>query len=181
MSKEYEKSFLPFHAINEFMRDDYRKEIIKFTLSKIYDLPDTFIALLNTQTKKHVKVPGFRNSAKAPMTLLCKPVEQAFIKSPQLVAIMLASWAQLNYSLYENVYRLLQIRGWELIPIDADRTKLPGFSTDWPFEEDFELLCDSFRKEYPDFSVSQDDISLMAVWVSGRLPYHVPNTSITDD
>jgi hypothetical protein len=69
------------------------------------------------------------------------------------------------------VYDLLVARGWELLPPEADRTVLPGFLTKWPKGETFEVLNEVFLKMYPGTQASDDDISLMVVWLSGRLPY----------
>ena len=48
---------------------------------------------------------------------------------------------------------------------------MPGFMLEWPKEDSFEILIDSFREKYPDYALSDDDISLMVVWLSNRLPY----------
>ncbi len=58
--------FLPFHAINEFMRPDFRLTVIRDTLTNQSNLDDSHTNMLNQQIKKRVTVPGFRNSDKAP-------------------------------------------------------------------------------------------------------------------
>jgi lauroyl/myristoyl acyltransferase len=73
--------------------------------------------------------------------------------------------------LRENVYTLLQARGWEILPKDAERAKLPGFITVWPHGENFEVLNQAFKEMYPEATASSDDVSLMVVWIGGRLPY----------
>jgi hypothetical protein len=47
---------------------------------------------------------------------------------------------------------------------------LPGFLTTWPRAEEFEVLVKAFREQHPDTPASDDDISLMVAWLSGRLP-----------
>jgi len=47
---------------------------------------------------------------------------------------------------------------------------LPGFLTQWPEEDDYEKIYDDFIKNYPDSDYGIDDVSLMAVWLSLRLP-----------
>jgi hypothetical protein len=69
------------------------------------------------------------------------------------------------------VYDLLVEKGWEILPAEANRAKLPGFMTIWPKGQDFEALNQAFHQKYPAVETSSDDISLMVVWVSGRLPY----------
>jgi hypothetical protein len=163
--------FLPFHAINEFMRPDYRVEVIRSTLTCLPDLAENFRAPIDQLTRSMVQVPGFRNSAKAPHIKRLKPTANAFEKSPDLVAAILSAWAEVHQDLRQQVYDLLLERGWELLPPSADRTQLPGFLTTWPNGESFELLNQAFTEKYPDARLSGDDVSLMIVWLSVRLPY----------
>ena len=74
-----------------------------------------------------MQTPGFRNSAKAPVAKRVKPTAEAFTKSPHLVAAILSAWAAANVEFRQRVYDLLTERGWELLPVDADRAQLPGF------------------------------------------------------
>lgn len=67
------------------------------------------------------------------------------------------------------------IKQWPVFPIKMNRTKLPGFYTHWPKGEDFEALYSNFSSLYPDSNASIDKVSLMAVWLTMRLPYHVDN------
>jgi hypothetical protein len=163
--------FLPFHAINEFMRDEYRLQVIRETLNALPSLPDEFHQSIDLQTRKVVQIPGFRNSSKAPLPVRVKPPADAFEKSPQLVAVILAAWSAAHPDLRQRVYDLLILRNWEILPPDADRTKLPGFIAKWPVGEDFETLNTAYMTKYPDQPAGSDDISLMVVWISSRLPY----------
>jgi hypothetical protein len=168
---EKKVSFLPFHAINEFMTSEYRLEVVRSTLSVLSGLPENYQNPINKLTGRLVKIPGFRHSLKAPAPLRIKPTVDAFEKSPDLVAAILAAWAKAHSGLRENVFALLQARGWEILPLDAERARLPGFITVWPHGENFEVLNQAFIEMFPDASASSDDVSLMVVWISGRLPY----------
>jgi hypothetical protein len=163
--------FLPFNAINEFMRDDYRNSVVRQVLTQAESLPDEQRAALERATKKVVTVPGFRNSAKAPAALRVRATTDAFTKSSPLVAVILTAWGELHAPLRQLVYDFLTGRGWTVFPPDADRTLLPGFMITWPKNEDFETLGAAFKEKYPDSEVTSDDLSLMEVWVSMRLPY----------
>ena len=165
--------FFPFHAINDFMRPDYRLEVVRSTLYSLHDLPENMRAPIERLTRKVVQVPGFRNSARAPVNLRVKSTAEAFEKSHQLVAAILSAWSALHQELRGQVYNLLIARSWEILPPDADRTKLPGFLTKWPKGEDFEALNAVFAEKYPDSRASADDVSLMTVWISNRLPYQI--------
>jgi len=172
--------FLPFHAINEFMRSDYRTSVVRYTLNALPSLPDEYRSPIERLTRKTVKVPGFRNSAKAPASMRVKPTVEAFEKNSALVAAILSAWSEAHSDLRQQVHDLLSERGWEILPPEADRTKLPGFITKWPKGEDFELLNAAFAELYPNLQVDNDDISLMVVWVSVRLPYDVEGDDDTE-
>jgi hypothetical protein len=187
--------FLPFHAINEYMRPDFRLKIIRETLGAQTSLDAQLSNELNHQIKKRVNVPGFRNSEKAPPLVKTLPTSKAFEKNPDLVAIILACWAETQPDLRIQVYDLLKsrywlmypeneagdlssidlnlIKEWPIFPIHMDRTKLPGFYIHWPKGEDFEALYKSYNELYPEAESSLDRVSLMAVWLSMRLPYQV--------
>lgn len=163
--------FLPFHAVNEFMRPDYRLAVVRATLNSLPDLPENFRTPIDQITRMIVQVPGFRNSAKAPLNKRVKPTAEAFEKSPHLVAALLSAWSEAHLELRQEVYDLLVERGWEVLPPAADRTQLPGFIITWPKGESFELLTQIFTDKYPETKANSDDVSLMIVWLSTRLPY----------
>ena len=121
--------------------------------------------------KKLVQVPGFRNSSLAPAAIKAKSAVSAFEKSPAFTGLVLAAWLELHTELGEKMYALLAARGWRVFPLEADRTKMPGFMVQWPQEDDFDTIYAAFRETNPDMEVSDDDLGLMAVWISGRLPY----------
>lgn len=173
MKKEETIRFLPFHAINEFMRTDYKERVVRFVFERIDQIDNNSRRLLDKVVKNSVHVPGFRNSVKAPFNLKVKNILEGFEKSPVLVATLLISWANLNLTLQHQVFELLESRHWKLPPIEADRSKLPGFMTTWPKGEDFETLFQDFQAHFPESGVDSDDVSLMTVWVSGRLPYEI--------
>ena len=173
--------FLPFHAVNEFMRDDYRLEVIRTTLVALPTLPESHQKSINRLTRKLVKVPGFRNSAKAPAPLRAKSTTEPFEKSPKLTAAILSAWAEAHPRLRQQVHDMLSERGWDVLPPDADRTKLPGFMIIWPQGEDFETLNAAFAEIHSDDQASSDDISLMVVWISTRLPYQTEGEELDDN
>lgn len=163
--------FLPYHALNEFMRPDFRLTVVRAALSALPKLPKHFRDPIDKLTKRIVKVPGFRDGTQAPPTLKVAPTAEAFQKSPELVAAILAAWAESQSELRNKVYDLLKARGWELLSAEADRTQAPGFLTQWPKGEDFDILNKAFTEVQGEGSATPDDISLMVVWLSGRLPY----------
>lgn len=162
--------FIPFHAINEFMRADYRMILLRSTLLALPDLTSKTQASVNKLTKKHVKVPGFRNSAKAPASVKAVAMVKAFENQPKLVAAILSAWAEANPELRQQIFDILKSFDWKLLPQEANRTRLPGFLTQWPDEQDYDVIYDTFTNAYPDSEYGIDDVSLMAVWLALRLP-----------
>ena len=171
MSEEKKQlAFIPFHAINEFMRTDFRLIVIRSTLVALPDLPEEIRGPVDKLTKKYVNVPGFRNSAKAPATVKTVAMVKAFEKEPNLVAAILNAWAEMNSEFRQNVYDLLIARGWKIYPLGARRTRLPGFLTTWPEGEDYDVLYEQFTEMFPDNEHGIDDLGLMVVWIAMRLP-----------
>jgi len=187
--------FLPFHAINEYMRPDFRLNVIRETLTSQATLDTSLVNDLNQKIKNRVTVPGFRNSDKAPALIKVLPTSKAFEKYPDLVVTILSCWAELQSELRDQVYTLLKTRNWPIVqegdgidtdtitldtikewpifPLKMNRTKLPGFFTHWPKGEDFEALYKNFSELFPDATASIDKVSLMVVWISMRLPFQV--------
>ncbi len=162
---------LPYHALNEFMRNDYRLNVVRNTLHGLPALPDHFRAPIDRLTKKFVRVPGFRNSEKAPARVKAAPLAETFEKNPELVSAVLNAWAELHHELRQQIFDLLKGRGWEVLPVEADRTKFPGFLIHWPKGDNFEVLNQAYQEAYPESAATTDDVSLMIVWVAMRLPY----------
>jgi len=165
--------FLPFHAINEYMLDDYRQLVIQSVLGNFKKLSEEQQRKINSLIKNNVRVQGFRNSAVAPLPLKINGCIETFKKSHEFVAQVLSAWSEINSETKKTIFGYLEERSWKLLPIDVDRSLLPGFMLEWPDEDSFEILIDSFREKYPDYSLSDDDISLMVVWLSNRLPYEM--------
>jgi hypothetical protein len=174
---EKEAAMIPFHALNEFMRPDFRMSVVRSTLNALPDLPDEYRIAIDKLVKKTVRIPGFRNSGKAPTALKAGPLVQTFEKNPQMVAAVLTAWAEINAPLRQQIYDMLERRGWDLLPLQAERKKLPGFFTKWPKEESFESLTQTYTELYPESEYDSDQVSLMIVWVSVRLPYELVEES----
>jgi hypothetical protein len=163
--------FLPFHAINEFMVNDYRLQVLQTVFSQFGKLPGARRAAINGLVKRLIQVPGFRNSTLAPAGVKARSAATVFERQPEFVAQVLQSWADLNPDLREKVHAFLSAREWDLLPAEADRSKLPGFTPEWPEGQDYDVLGEGFAEMYPDVTVDVNDLRLMMVWLSGRLPY----------
>ncbi len=170
MDEDKKIAFVPFHAINEFMRADFRLHVIRSTLQALSELSPATVAAIDRVTKKHVRVAGFRNSAKAPATVKAVAMVKSFEHEPKLVATLLAGWAEKQSQLRQDTYQLLLDRQWKILPLEADRAQLPGFLLQWPEEEDYEMLYQAYGGMFPGGQASIDELSLMVVWLAMRLP-----------
>ena len=128
---------------------------------------------LNKMIKRGVKVNGFRNTVAAPLAIKVKSSVNLFENNAAFAGLILDSWNRLFPELRKQVYDLLLSRRWELLPAEADRTKLPGFLAQWPKQDEFDVLVAAFRDLHGNETFSDNQISLMSVWMSGRLPYEL--------
>ncbi len=166
--------YLPFHAINEFMVDEYRLKVIQQVMRQIEKLPGEQRGRMNSLVRKHISLPGFRNSALAPLGLRVKGSVTPFERRPEFAAQVLQGWSELNADLRARVYEMLKARNWEkLLPAEADRSKLPGFMTQWPKSDTYDVLDQTYAEMFPDAPAENDDVRLMSVWVANRLPYEL--------
>lgn len=164
--------YFPFHAINEYMLPEFRLTVLTSVLRDLEKLPGERRAALNRMIKNYLSVPGFRNSAAAPLGVKIRGAVSPFERRPDFAAQVLQGWSELHADLRERVFAMLQARSFEgVLPAEADRTKLPGFQTTWPKIETYEALDQAFFDANPGFEASTDDIRLMVVWMVNRLPY----------
>ncbi len=172
--------FLPFNAINQFMITEYRLEVLREVLSNLDRLSPSQRSTLIGLVKRLFKLPGFRNPTLAPLPIKVRGAVSPFEKNAEFTAQVLADWAEIRSELMQQVYHLLKDRDWEILPLDADRTKISGFLTRWPKEETYEVLNQAFNDKYPQSQASDYDVRLMVVWISGRLPYDMVETGKKD-
>ncbi len=163
--------FFPFHGINEYMLPDYRLHVLQSVFGGFDKLPGERRSAINGQVKKFVQVPGFRNSTQAPAGIKARSAVSTFERRPEFTAQILQGWSELHPELRQKVYDFLKAREWELLPPEADRSKLPGFLMEWPKEQNYDVLGEAFKAMYPDFTHEENDLRLMIVWLAGRLPY----------
>ncbi len=168
---EEKAEYLPFNAINEFMRDDYRLTVLHEAITHLEKLPSSVRKVISGLISQYVKIPGFRKSNLAPAPMKAKNSADLFRQSAEFSAAVIEGWASLHPRLKEAVFNLLSEKGWEPVPMEVDRSRLPGFLIHWPKEDSFEALDNAVRTLMPGMSETDDDISLMVVWIGNRLPY----------
>ncbi|NSW52006.1 MAG: hypothetical protein HPY85_05840 [Anaerolineae bacterium] len=174
VEKKKQAQFLPWSAINAFMLPDFQLEVLSDVLGHYELLTSEQRSSLNQMIKKGVKVNGFRNAIQAPLMIRARGSVELFEKNAHFAYLVLSSWCSLYPALREAIHQFLTERGWLLLPHDTDRSVIPGFLTQWPKEDEFEVLTPAFRERFPEMTeVSDNQISLMEVWLSGRLPYEL--------
>ena len=165
--------YIPFHAINEFMRDDYRLMVLTEVLGSQDKLSPEQRNAIGKFITKFVSVQGFRNGNMAPVGRKAKASVPLFEGSPEFVGLIIESWRQLHKELENTMFAVLTDHEWENLPsLDLDRSKLPGFLIHWPKKDHFEDLIKAVHDHNSNLAEESDDnISLMAVWIGNRLPY----------
>ncbi|HPS41064.1 MAG TPA: hypothetical protein PK040_00575 [Anaerolineaceae bacterium] len=168
-----EKNYYPFTAVNDFMRDDYRLTILNEVLSRLDAVPAGQKLLITRLITKGVQIQGFRNSNLAPAAMKAKKSTTLFENLPQFAGQIMEAWSRLHATLREEMGRLLAERGWQVMEDSADLSLQPGFKPGWPKTDTFQVLIEAARVRLPDMPETDDDISLMAVWVGNCLPYEL--------
>lgn len=173
MSDKTKIEYLPFIAVNEFMRDDYRLLILQEVFTALDQCTSMQRQLILRLFSKGVQIPGFRNSSMAPIPIKIKNSPGLFERSNEFAATIMECWSNLHPALKSGMLELLTERGWKPQPLTLDRSMLPGFQIDWPKTDTFEVLSKLIREAHTDLDESDDNISLMAVWIGNRLPYNL--------
>ena len=173
MSDKEKVQYLPFHAVNEFMRDDYRLTILQEVYTSLDQASAIHRQLITRTFAKGVQIPGFRNSSLAPLAIKIKNSTSLFERSADFAATIMECWSNLHPELKKAMFSLLSERDWNPQPLEVDRSLLPGFLTDWPKTDTFDVLIKGIQDTAPEMKESEDNISLMAVWVGNRLPYNL--------
>jgi hypothetical protein len=166
-----EISFAPHAAINEFMRADFRQQVLANAFRNLNLLAEEQRSRLIQMLRANVQVQGFRNPLKAPEIRMAKGAEKFFENNSIFAAHVLQAWFVANKELAVRVSELLISSGWQILPLEADRTQMPGFFITWPKGFDFDQINALYNQKNPDLKFSTDEVSLMTVWISMRLPY----------
>lgn len=153
------------------MVNDFRLHVIQTVLGNFDRLTGERRSVINGLVKRFVQVPGFRNSTQAPAGVKARASVSVFERRPEFAAQILQGWSELHADLRQKVYDFLKARDWEVLPVDADRTKLPGFIPSWPEGQDYDVLGKAYSEMYPGENPDENDLRLMIVWLAGRLPY----------
>lgn len=161
---------LPFKTVNVFIERDFLEELVKKILTNLKKLSKEDQITFNQLFRKYVTVLGFRNPLHAPLPLQTKAYATAFEEKEEVVPFTLSTWAKIEENLANQVMEWLKAEKWEDLALRRDFDDSLGFKNDWPDETPLETIIKKFQENNPDLEISKDDLSLMILWVSGRLP-----------
>ncbi len=165
-----EKDNLPYKTINVFIDREYLESVLRDILGNLDQLPKEGQISFVNQFKKYVTILGFRNPMRAPLPLQVNAFASAFEEKDEVIPFTLTTWTRLNSDFAKSVEKWLKSEGWE--DLNAERTFVEGegFSNDWPEELGFDELIENYESANPDIEFSRDDLILMVLWLSGKLP-----------
>ena len=104
--------YLPFNAINEFMRDDYRLAILSEIFTNFEKLSSAQRSHIGKFVSKYATIQGFRNANLAPVGRKAKACVTLFERSSEFAAEIVDSWVSLHNDLAETVFSLLTEKKW---------------------------------------------------------------------
>jgi hypothetical protein len=163
-------NLLPLISLNIFLLPDFRRETLTTVLNQKDILSPENKREFTQALKEFVKISGFRNPLAAPQALQVRAMESPFEKESRFIKAILSSWAEIKSDLKANVQLVIPELGFEpnnQAPLYPDPDN--AFAVGWPEDLSFEKLED-LVKQKTEVDASPDEISLMTVWLTGRLP-----------
>lgn len=162
--------YLPYKSINVFITREYLEKVLQEVLMGYSELPKESAISFNKQFREHVSILGFRNALKAPISLKINAYATAFEEKNEVIPFTLSSWAQLKTSLASEVEDWLKAEGWKELTADRVFIETEGLKSNWPKKLTFKKIVRDFKKAKPDVKFEDDDLILMVIWISGKLP-----------
>lgn len=165
-----EHDVLPYKTINVFMEQDYLEEMVGDILTGVKNLDKAEQIAFSQFFKKNVKVLGFRDPTRAPITLQTRALASAFIANDDVIPETLSVWTRIHDADAQKVQTWLSDKGWTGLAVSRAFNESEGFLDDWPEDVTFDQLVDDYRKDHPKDDISRDDLILLILWISGKLP-----------
>ena len=165
-----EKAILPYKAINVYMEQEYLESVMKSTILGVKKLPKKDQIAFSQFMKKYVNVLGFRDPSRAPLPLQVRALAKVFEEKDEVVPVMLSNWVKVNKKYVKPVKTWLEAEGFKDLATERVYVEDSGFIADWPKKMAFEKMVKKFEKDNPDVKISQDDLILMVLWMTGQLP-----------
>ena len=168
---------LEFTAAFEVMSPAHRDAVVaRALLSRSEASPEAGSAFNSAIQKNRIRVTGYRDSLRAPHTLLREPVSLAVSVSNELAGAVLKVWSESEVELRAKSVEYLSSVG---IPSRSSEFSFIRFQEIWPLD-DLHSHRDKFVKLYSDGTLDQDDAALMLCLVAGRAPAVAENEESED-
>jgi len=164
------KEYLPFKTINVFIERNNLREILEFVIKNVDKLPKEDQISFGNSFREYVSILGFRNPLRAPLPLQVNAYVRAFEDMDEVIPFTLTSWTKLRSDFAEKVKDWLKSEGWEDLQLEREYDETSGFIREWPESLTFEKLNDDFAKANPNLDYDQDELLVMILWISGKLP-----------
>jgi len=165
-----EIEYLPYKAINVFIEREYLDQVLETVLDGKEDLPKEDQISFTKNFKQYITVLGFRNILKAPKRLQVNAFATAFESKNEVIPFTLSTWAKIKAQLASDVKAWLEAEGWENIAVERTFNETEGFLHTWPKDLTFEKIEKDFAKKNPKSEFDRNDLILMVIWLSGKLP-----------
>ncbi len=164
------KEVLSYRAINVFFEREYLEKVLNSVLEGLKALPKEKQQEFNSNFRKYVKVLGFRDPVRAPLSLQINAFVNAFETKEEIIPITLTSWAIINLPFVKQVLKWLESEGWNNLNYDRTYLHNEGFASNWDEQVTFDQIDEDFKKAQPDIDYERNDLILMVLWLSGKLP-----------
>jgi len=161
---------VPFKAINVYVNQDYLESILTAVLTDYKKLSKDQQIEFTRFLRKYVTILGFRDPARAPLSLQVNALAKAFEEKDEVVPYVLSIWAKTHEALAADVKAWLEEKKFENLATEREYAEGAGFTPDFPEKLSFDKLEKDFAKANPDAKYERDDLILMVLWISGRLP-----------
>ncbi len=165
-----EKEMLSYKAINVYIEQDYLEKVMRDILTGVKKLPKQDQINFSRFMRQYVTILGFRDPSRAPLPLQVNALMKAFEEKDEVVPVTLSVWAKIHKKLAKQVKDWLDGEGWKDLATEREYEEDGGFAADWPKKLTFDKLVKDFQKAAPDAKFDRDDLILMVLWVSGKLP-----------
>jgi hypothetical protein len=165
-----ENDIYPYKAINVFLERDDLEQLLEMIIKEKDSLTKQDQIEFNNEFRKHVTILGFRNPVRAPISLQVNAYASAFEQKDEVIPFTLSTWTKIQPNLAEKVKIWLEAEGWDELKLERQFEEGEGFIKKWPDDYSFDKLVDEFTKANPDPEFSRNDLILMVLWISGRLP-----------
>ena len=161
---------VPFKAINVYINQEYLESVMKTVLTDYKKLSKQEQIDFTRFLRKYVTILGFRDPSRAPLSLQINALAKAFEAKDEVIPTVLSIWTKANKKLAADVKAWLEENKFKNLEMEREYSEDAGFTTDLPKKMDFDKVEKDFAKANPDAKYERDDLILMVLWLSGRLP-----------